>query len=650
MNKIRAMFVLFLMIIPIILVIIRLVNIQVVDKEKYAHLAEQQQTAIEKIKPEFGLIFDRNNNLFVYNRNDVTFYLDLNLTKENEKDSIARIFSKVLGKSKNYYLSLMNKSKGTIILERKVKPEFINKLTSLNYHSLYYVFDPTRIYHYGSLASHLLGYVNKEHKFISGVSEYFSTDLEGIEGYRKVYKNSLGQIVSYDEREMQPAIPGNNLILTIDRRYQGILEEELKSGIEEFQAHSATGIIMNPNNGEILALANVSDYDPNYYWLYDDFQRRNRAITDTYEPGSTFKAFTFAALLEKNLINLKEKLYCENGVYKFQKTEIRDVESYSHLTSEEVFIYSSNIGTAKLIQKINNDEYYKFLRSCGFGNLTSIQLKGEATGNLKKPTIWSSTSKSFISFGYEISVTPIQLITAFSALINGGVLYKPQLVLKKLDFNGNLIEEFKPETVRTVISETTSSIMRNILSGVVKKGTGKRANIEYISVGGKTGTSQKLVNGSYSKEFYNTSFVGFFPVEDPQVVILIHFNSPQKAKSGGSVAAPVFKKVAERIIDKDYIKFEKYLKDTHKQKLFYSDYLSRQLEAEKFNRSKVMPDLRNKPLSIAIETLNNLGVSYKVKGDGFVINQSLTPGKIIQYNEECILECNSLKIIGAVNR
>lgn len=659
MNNSRALLVITLIMIISIIIVIRLVNIQVIGKEKYAQLAEQQQTSIEKIKAEFGLIYDRNNNLLVYNRNDVTFYLDLNITKEDDKKEIAEKFSKAIGKSADYYLSLMKKSKGTIVLQNKVQPSQLEKLTDLNYNGLYSVPDPTRVYHYGSLASHILGFVNKQQKFVSGVSEFFSKDLEGIEGYRKVYKNSLGKIVSFDESEMQAPVPGNNIILTVDRRYQLILEEELKSGLEQFRAQSATGIIMNPNTGEILALSNMDDYDPNFYWQYDDFQRRNRAITDTYEPGSTFKPFTFAALIDKDLCSLNEKIFLENGSYKFQKVTIRDVKPYSFLTAEDVIINSSNIGIAKLVQRIKDDDYYKFLRSLGFGNLTSIQIKGESAGKLKKPTNWSATSKAFISFGYEISVTPIQLITAFSALINGGVLYQPQLVLRKLDNNGDLIEEFKPKPVRKIISESTSLLMRKILADVVVKGTAKQASLEFISIGGKTGTSQKLVDGSYSKSHYNTSFIGFFPVEDPQLIILIHFNSPQLGKYGGLVAAPVFKKVAERIIEKDFNIFEKYVNDKYKQRILYSDFHQLQNKSSesllnknetKLSVSRVMPDLINHPLSEAISIMNRLGINYKIKGSGIVIDQSISPGSKVSDKELCFIECNSVQIIGASQR
>ncbi len=656
MNNDRALVILGLIWVISVIITVRLINIQVINKEKYSLLAEQQQTSIEKIKAEPGLIYDRNNNLLVYNRNDVNFYLDLSITSESEKLTIDSIFSQVFNKPENYYLSLMLKSKGTIILQSKVKPDEFEKLKDVRFKGLYFIPNPTRINHYGSLASHVLGYMNKEHRFVSGVSEFFRKELEGIEGYRKVYKNSLGKVVSYDESDMQLPVPGNNLVLTLDRRFQIILEEELKSGLEQYQAQSATGIIMNPNTGEIFALANLDDYDPNFYWQYDDFKRRNRAITDTYEPGSTFKPFTFAALIDNNLCSLNEKIFVENGSYKFQKVTIKDVKPYSFLSAEDVIVNSSNIGIAKLVQRIRDDEYYKFLRSLGFGNLTSIQIKGETPGKLKKPTNWSATTKAFMSFGYEISVTPIQLITAFSALINGGILYQPQLVLRKLDNEGNLIEEFSPKPIRKVISESTSSIMRKLLSEVVNRGTAQQASLGFISIGGKTGTSQKLVDGSYSKSHYNTSFIGFFPVKDPQLIILVHYNSPQLARYGGLVAAPVFKKIAERIVEKEIDTFEKYFNDKYSPKIFYSDINSIQNKnfdksennnLTKYSTNRIMPDLINHPLSEALSILNRLGINYKVKGNGIVVEQSIPAGSKISDEDLCLIECNSIQIIGA---
>ncbi|MCA2005336.1 MAG: transpeptidase family protein [Ignavibacterium sp.] len=656
MNNTRALVVIFAVLILVTVLVIRLANIQLIKSEEYSYYAIQQQTDVEKIEADFGLIYDRENNLLVYNRNDVTFYADLAMIPKPKREIIAEKFSKVIGKPKGYFLNLLKGQKGTITFAKKVTSEQLKSLGDLKIPGLYYKDDPTRINHYGNLASHILGYVNKEHKPISGVTEFFKKEIEGIDGQRKIIKNAIGELVSIEEDETQPAIPGSNLVLTINKDYQSVLEEELRKGLEKFKAQSATGIIMNPNTGEILALANVDDYDPNFYWQYTDFQRRNRAITDTYEPGSTFKPFTLAALLDRKLCSLSENLYLENGSYQFKNVKIRDTHPHKYLNVAEILEQSSNIGMAKLVQRISDDEFYKYLRGFGFGNLTSIQLPGEAAGKIKKPNDWSKISKAYMSFGYEISVTPLQLITAFSALINGGVLYEPHLLLKRINHNGELEFEFEPKPVRRVLSEQTSVLMKNILRGVVKNGTGKNADVEFISVGGKTGTSQKLVDGSYSKAQYNSSFIGFFPVEDPQVVCLILFNSPDVGKYGGLVAAPVFKSVAERIVEKDFNKFEKYIDESFKQKLLIAslgkensvdDSNQIKLKEVKLPSDKRMPDLINCSARDAINALTRMGVKYKINGSGVVINQSIQPGSKISSNQICILNCSEVTISGA---
>lgn len=656
MNNTRALFVIFAIFILVTVLVIRLANIQLVKSEEYSYYAIQQQTDIEKIEADFGLIYDRNNNLLVYNRNDVTYYADLAVVPQSKRDLIAEKFSKVLGKSKGYFLNLLKGKKGTVVLARKVTNDQLKSLSDLKIFGLYYKDDPTRINHYGNLASHVLGYINKELKPVSGVSEFFRKEIEGIDGSRKIVKNAIGEVVTIKEDETQPAIPGSNLVLTIDKDYQSVLEEELRNGLEKFKAHSATGIIMNPNTGEILALANVEDFDPNFYWQYDDFQRRNRAITDTYEPGSTFKPFTLAALLDRKLCSVNENLYLDNGTYQFRNVKIRDTHPHKYLNVAGIIEQSSNIGIAKLVQRISDDEFYKYLRGFGFGNLTSIQLPGEAAGKLKKPTTWSKISKAYMSFGYEISVTPLQLITAFSALINGGILYEPQILLRRINHNGELEFENEPKQIRRVVSEQTSNMMKNILRGVVKNGTGKNADVEFISVGGKTGTSQKLVDGSYSKAHYNSSFIGFFPVEDPQVVCLILVNSPDVGKYGGLVAAPIFKSIASRIVEKDFDHFEKYIDETFKQKLLFTN-LEKNNSSDDSNQIKIkevklpsdkhMPDLVNCSVRDAINALTRMGIKYKINGSGIVVNQSIAPGSKIRTNEICILNCSELTITGA---
>ena len=458
---------------------------------------------------------------------------------------------------------------------------------------------------------------------------------------------------------INPALSGDDFYLTIDKSYQFILEDELRKGVEEYGAISGTGVIMDPNTGEVLALANIDDFNPNEYWKYNDFQRRNRAITDTYEPGSTFKSFTLASLIDQKLCRLNEKLNLENGKYKYQSVNIRDTHPFKSLNVVEILEQSSNIGVAKLVQRIDDEKYFKYLRGFGFGNSTSLTLPGETAGRLRKPNEWSKVSKTYLSFGYEISVTPVQIAAGYCALVNGGVLYEPQLIQRQINQNDELVYEFAPKEIRRVISTETSDVMRDLLGGVVKNGTGKKAFSELISIGGKTGTSQKLVDGSYSKQHYNSSFVGFFPVENPQVVCLILLNSPDQGRYGGLVAAPIFKSVAERIVQNDIEKFQQYLNPDLMKNLKFAEDNSGDDERTKtqikpisvkevkVSSNNKMPDLVNCQIKDAIYALTKLGVKYKIKGTGIITSQSIAPGQKLNGKEICLIECSEYQVRGA---
>ncbi|MDT3696153.1 MAG: penicillin-binding protein [Ignavibacterium sp.] len=659
MNNNRALFVILVLLIIFITLVVRLVNIQILKSEEYSYNAQKQQTKLETIQAESGLIYDRNNILLVYNRTDISFYADLRMLKQKDKNDIARLFAKKFNKSVNYYLNLLKGNKKTVTIEKKVQSELAESLKKIKKDGFFFREESSRVNHYNSLASHILGYISSDGQYVMGISEYFKEDLKGVDGSRLVQRDALGRIVTVVDESITPAVSGDHFYLTIDKNYQQILEDEVRKGIKDYSAVSGTAIMMNPNTGEILALTNIEDYDPNEYWKANDFQRRNRAITDTYEPGSTFKSFTLASLLDQNLCRLGETLNLENGKYKLNSVNIRDTHPFNKLSVAGIFEQSSNIGFAKLVQRIDNERFFKYLRGFGFGNTTSITLPGETSGKLRKPNEWSKVSKTYLSFGYEVSVTPVQMAAAYCALINGGVLYEPQLVQRQISANGELINEFKPKEIRKVISEKTSEVIKNLLGDVVNNGTGKKAKSDLITIGGKTGTSQKLVDGVYSKQHYNSSFVGFFPVENPQVVCLILINSPDQGKYGGLVAAPIFKNVAERIVQTDNEKFQQYLNpnsslkpkfveekqdDFKKQELKHK---SKNIKEVKLSSNNKMPDLINCQVKDAINVLTMMGIKYKIKGSGVVVSQSITANKKLIGDEICYLECAEYFVKGA---
>ncbi|HED07113.1 MAG TPA: PASTA domain-containing protein [Ignavibacteria bacterium] len=660
MNNSRAFLVLLGMLALFSIIIVKLVNIQLIQGDELKYFAERQQMKIEKIQAERGLIYDRNNVLLAYNKNDATFYLDLSQTNRLAKKELAKKFSKLTKKTPQFFLTKMKGKNKTITLAQNIQISDAKDLMKLKLPGYYYRKGISRVYYYHNFASHILGYVNSQFKGVNGVENYFNSQLAGINGQRLVERDAKGKIITVKEDKTKNAVPGNNLFLTIDKTYQKILEEELTNGLKKYGGNYSLGIIMNPNNGEILALANTSGYDPNSYWKYNDAERKDRAVTDTYEPGSTFKSITLAALLDQNLVKENDKVFAENGRYKFYNTYVTDTHKRGWLTVSEVIKYSSNIGIAKLVRKIDNEIYYKYLRGFGFGNYTSVSLPGEVKGKLKKPDQWSRISKEFMSFGYEIAVTPIQLISAYSALVNGGTLFKPQIIKKITDASGNIVYNSNPDLVRTVISKNTSRRIRKILSTVVEGGTGINAKIKFINAGGKTGTSQRLINGKYSKSQYNSSFIGFFPVDNPQIITLILVNSPKIGRYGGQVAAPIFKKISERIIKNNYNKFlEKkeniipvknikavYVKKNYKTKgnlkrlnLDFTGDISKA-------RMNVMPNLINRTLSDAISILTKLGIRFKVSGSGKIVKQSIRPGTKLRTGLLCKVDAKETSLKG----
>lgn len=659
MSNSRALLIIIVIFIFFVAITIKLFEVQIVKGEEFKYYAKRQQTKLKDVKADRGLIFDRNNILLVYNQDNVSYYADLRMVNKKGKQKIAQKFSSVFGKNEGHYLNLMKVKGRDVCLEKNVPSNEALLLKNFKVNGLFSTEDPKRVYQYDDLASHVIGYVNTDYTGVNGIEKSLNDELKGADGKMLIERDAVGDMITVSEEETIPAVAGDNVYLTIDKVYQNILEEELRKGITTYEGTSGVGIIMNPNNGEILAMANIDDYNPNDYWRFSDEARRDRAITDTYEPGSTFKSITMSALLDQKLCKLNEIVNVENGTYKFKSVYIRDTHPYKYLTAKQVIEQSSNIGMAKLSQRLKDDVFYRYVRAFGFGNYTSVDLPGEAKGTLKTPDKWSGVTKAFMSYGYGVSVTPLQLITAYSAIINGGILYQPQIIEKETSSDGTVKYEEHPKEVRRVISEQTSATMRNILVSVVEHGTGEKAKLNYIKIGGKTGTSQKLIDGKYSDESYNSSFIGFFPADNPSIVILILVNAPKLGRYGGSVAAPIFKNIAEKIINSGHDNFQKEEKEGPDLRYAATDNSNQkdamfQNTVQKVSNNNItrdvsknkMPDLTHYSLREAIYTLAKLGVRYRIQGSGKIISQSISPGEHVQKGSTVILFCKENSLAG----
>jgi len=660
MNSKRALVIIFSMIIFFFVLISKLFEIQISKHKDYDYFAKNQQLLTKTMKAERGFILDRNGDLLAYDRNDISFYADVPLLKTNQRNyqAVLDTLAAVFNKSTKFYAALMSKSK-KVCLEKKVPRNKALLLTNFVVDGFYWEEDPSRIYSYGDFASHVLGYVGDGYTGIEGIEKSYNKILTGNDGKMLLERDVKGRMITVAEDATVQPIHGNSVVLTIDKLYQKILEEELTAGLEQFQSRSASGIIMDPLSGEILAFASMPDFNPNYYWKYPDAVRRNRILTDTYEPGSTFKALTLSVVLDQKLCNLDENIFTENGDYIYKNVHIRDTHKYSELSVRGIFEQSSNIGMVKLVQRTNVNTFYKYLRNFGLGNYSSIDLPGETKGKLKHPDQFSKYTLPFMSFGYQVSVTPLQLVTAYAALINGGFLFQPHVLKQVQTRNGELIKQYESKFLRSVISRETSETMKKLFVGVVENGTARTAKIENRIIGGKTGTSQQLVDNKYSKQNYNSSFIGFYPVDNPKVLCLILMDSPQIGRYGGLAAAPVFKQVLQRIIESDISlmnretkKSENVFEEVFSEKITgngnYSDVPGKvnSRTRTKVTQKNVMPDLIDLPLKDAIALLTEIGLKYKVSGTGKVVSQSILPGESIKNGMVCQMKCEAKKVSG----
>lgn len=662
MNNGRLFIVVITTFVMFVALIIRLVDVQLVRSEELRFYAQRQQRLVENIVAPRGLIYDCDNNLLVYNRNDVSFYVDTRMASKKDKKLIAQAFAAFFNKEESFYEERLAKKSNIICIEEKVFHERIVELKELKINGLFFKDDPSRIYRYENLASHILGYVDTKNTGVEGVEKFFDKDLIGEAGRRIIIRDAKGETVTINEEDQKPPQSGKNLQLTIDKDIQSILEEELRKGKENFGAQSFVGIVMDPNTAEILAMSTMDDFDPNNYSSYSDTVRRNKAVTDPYEPGSTFKAVTLASFLDKGICKESDRVFLENGKFRFKNIIINDSHSLSWLDVKGVFSHSSNIGMSKLSQQISKEDLYVYLRGFGLGNYTYINLPSEVRGSLKRPDSWTDLTKSSMSFGYEVSVTPVQMATVYSSLINGGILYQPTVVKKVFTNDGSVDREFEPKEIRRVISEETSARMRKLLLSVVEEGTGKKAKIDGITIGGKTGTSRLIVGGQYSREKYNSSFIGFFPVEKPKYLVFVLANSPSlKSYYGGDVAAPVFRNISSRIIDLDpelVIKTEL----TANSRIAHLDQFKTSLDSINSketqhkikskndissNNRRIMPDLRGLSLRDAIYVMSGLKLNYSVTGNGRIVNQSILPGTRLRSGSVCRVNCELGNLYGA---
>lgn len=584
------------------IVISRLVVLQIIDGEKYAIIAKKQSQTREIISPLRGIIFDRNMNPFVSNIFRVSVIVDPYKLKNT--DSIATMLSNVFGKTKQEYLEkLLDKSESSFYIERKADLNDLKGLDTVRIDGFEVFKEPARYYNFGQTASQIIGYNDLDNKGVSGIELSFNKEMTGKDGYLISRKDGRGKKrpdLNFIQKEPES---GANVVLTIDKNIQQIAEEELANGINFFNASKGKVVVVSVKTGEVLGMCNYPTYDPNNIKREDTTGMKNAVISDIYEPGSTFKIITASAILEERLINPNSIINTESGRYKIYGMDVFDSYSASSLSFQEVVEKSSNIGFVKLSQKLGAEKFFKYARDFGFGIYTGIELNGENRGYLKRPIDFTSGSLEFMSIGYQVAVNALQLTMAYSAIANNGLLMKPYILKKIVSPDGRIIHESVPSPVRQVVSSETAKELTRMFKGVVERGTGVDAKIEGVSVAGKTGTTQKLVDGEYSSSSHISSFVGYFPADNPEIIITVVIDDPKNGYYGGKVAAPIFQKIATRLID--YVGKTNSYKDEY---MVNNNIQNTTLEAA--SNARVIPNLVNMRVKDAIEILKEGKIAY----------------------------------------
>ena len=552
--KIRANILCFSIFVIFCALLYQLVRIQIIDHKKYCDLAFSQQCKKQAIPTRRGLIFDRKGSKLAESIQVGSVCADPLFITEKKKTS--KILSDVLGLNNAQVLTLLNKKKRFVWIKRRITDEQEEALRQAHLKGISFRQEYKRVYPYEKLCSQVLGFTDIDQNGLGGIESSLNQVISGSNGSKVVEKDGRQHQFSTVKGETVSAIYGDSVFLTIDCKIQSIVEEELEKACSKWNPNSAIAIAMDPSTGEVLAMANYPTFNPNLVRDSNLEQRRNRAITDCFEPGSLIKPLIVSGALDNGLVKEDETFFCYNGAYKVNggRRVVRDSHSYGDLSVSDIVVHSSNIGMAQLGQRIKKQRLHRYLKDFAFGEKTGIQLPGEVRGIVRPLNLWSVDSEISVSFGYETAVTPIQMVAAFCSIANGGTLLQPQIVSKITDYSGKRVKKnYDPARIRRVVSpKIAREVMAPILENVVKEGTGKRAMLFTHRVAGKTGTAKKLEKVGNKMKYSNKyigSFVGFAPADEPKICVLVSLNEPKNgAYYGGTVAAPAVGNILERTL------------------------------------------------------------------------------------------------------
>ena len=546
MRRKRAVILHTAIIFSFILVSVRLADLMIMDHKLLQKKAKQQHIKVEDIQVRRGTIYDRMGRELALNLDLESLYCDPEAITADKED--IRKLASFINKEPGKILANVPDEGRFVWIKRKLSPEIADKVRSLDIEGLGFITEAKRVYPKRELASHIIGCVGIDNQPLEGIELKFDKYLTAKGGKVLLERDASGKTLSSG---VNSEAKGNNIVLTIDEVLQRLVEKELDRAMDQWKAAAASAIMMDPYTGQILALANRPSYDPNQGGSTPVSAKRNRAITDCYEPGSTFKIIIGTGTLEEKLVTPNTLFDVSNGGIEVGGKTIRDVHKYGVLTFKEVIQKSSNVGSIMAGMKLGKDNIYRYAKLFGVGQKTGIDLPGEVSGWISKPEQWSGTSLGAIPIGQEVAVTPLQMLRAYSAIANGGFLVRPYVVSEIISPDNRTLASFRDTEPQRILTAKTAETFKDILKSVTEEGgTAKSASVDGNQVAGKTGTAQMIdpVTKRYSRDKYVSSFVGFVPADNPRLAMIVVVYEPRGQIYGGVVAAPVFREISRQAL------------------------------------------------------------------------------------------------------
>ena len=621
------------------LVVVRAFHVQISTGDRLREMAEDQHLRHLRVSPRRGAIYDRHGAELAVSADVDSVYANPRRLRAMAQDptTVARSIAKVLDVDPQQLAKRLGADRYFVWIERRVTPNEATRIRELDIPGIELTTEARRYYPNRHLAAHLIGFADIDGRGIEGIELAYEDRLRGSDRRVEAIRDRRGHVVFADDMEDDRTIQGQSVVLTIDKAIQHIAERELALGVRTFEARGGSVVVMDPSSGEILALANYPPFNPNEPSKHPTSHRRNRAVVDRFEPGSTVKPFTMAAALAAGAVKPNQSINCENGVTRMGGRLLHDAHPYEWLTPTQILAYSSNIGTAKIAQDLGKKDLYRGFRRFGFGEPTGLGVPGETAGILRHYRRWYEIDTAAVSFGQGMSVTNVQLATAMSAIANGGQLMQPMLVRRMSDGHGATIEENKPRVRRQVVPRRVAKLVGQMLTAVTEPGgTAIEAAVDGYIVAGKTGTAQKAdyVHGGYAKDKWLASFIGFAPADRPSVVISVVIDEPVIAHYGGTVAGPVFRRIAEVTLRHMGIAPEGrqavLAKKKEQQIAVAEEEPAAEEEAVEKGESAV-PNVRSLPLRQAVIALHAESLVAEVQGSGVVVAQDPAPGKAVSH-------------------